>query len=369
MSLLKYLKKVINNNKKCPNIQKGMNVMIEVGIVGGSGYGAVELIRLLEHHPQVRIKHIFSHSKIDEPINKTFPHLNHLTHHYEDLNIEDVTCDVIFFATPSNVSKHIAPKLIEKNIKVIDLSGDFRLTNRDVYKQFYGETAATQQHLDQAFYSIAEWGTTNQKDLQLIANPGCFPTATLLALHPLVDNKVIQNDSIIIDAKTGVSGAGRSLAQHVHYAEMNENFSAYAIGKHKHKPEIEQYISRLANEEIKVVFTPHLVPMTRGILSTIYVKLNKQMTAEHLHDVYQQYYDNKTFVRIRDLGEYPKTKEVYGSNNCDIGIYVDEESQTAIIVSVIDNLVKGASGQAIQNLNLMYGLNEATGLQQLPVYP
>lgn len=275
----------------------------------------------------------------------------------------------MFFATPSNVSKHIAPDLVEKNIKVIDLSGDFRLTNRDIYQQFYGEAAATQQQLDDANYSIAEWSEVDQTNTQLVANPGCFPTATLLALHPLIDQKIIQHDSIIIDAKTGVSGAGRSLTQHVHYAEMNENLSAYAIGKHKHKPEIEQYVSHLADEDIKVVFTPHLVPMTRGILSTIYVKLNKQTTSEDLHATFKQYYDSKPFVRIRDLGNYPKTKEVYGSNYCDIGMYVDEETQTAVIVSVIDNLVKGASGQAIQNLNLMYGLNEATGLIQLPVYP
>lgn len=343
--------------------------MIEVGIVGGSGYGAVELIRLLQHHPNVTIKYIFSHSKADEPIKDTFPHLTHLTHHYEALDTETVDCDVMLFATPSNVSKHVAPDLVKKNIKVIDLSGDFRLTNRDVYQQFYGEAAATQQQLNDANYSIAEWSEIDQTNTQLVANPGCFPTATLLALHPLIDQKLIQQDSIIIDAKTGVSGAGRSLAQHVHYAEMNENLSAYAIGKHKHKPEIEQYVSHLANEDIKVVFTPHLVPMTRGILSTIYVKLNKQTTSEDLHATFKQYYDSKPFVRIRDLGNYPKTKEVYGSNYCDIGMYVDEESQTAVIVSVIDNLVKGASGQAIQNLNLMYGLNEATGLTQLPVYP
>ncbi|PTE44566.1 N-acetyl-gamma-glutamyl-phosphate reductase [Staphylococcus equorum] len=343
--------------------------MIEVGIVGGSGYGAVELIRLLQHHPNVTIKYIFSHSKVDEPIKDTFPHLTHLTHNYEALDTETVDCDVMFFATPSNVSKHVAPDLVKKNIKVIDLSGDFRLTNRDVYQQFYGEAAATQQQLNDANYSIAEWSEIDQTNTQLVANPGCFPTATLLALHPLIDQKLIQQDSIIIDAKTGVSGAGRSLAQHVHYAEMNENLSAYAIGKHKHKPEIEQYVSHLANEDIKVVFTPHLVPMTRGILSTIYVKLNKQTTSEDLHATFKQYYDSKPFVRIRDLGNYPKTKEVYGSNYCDIGMYVDEESQTAVIVSVIDNLVKGASGQAIQNFNLMYGLNEATGLTQLPVYP
>lgn len=343
--------------------------MIEVGIVGGSGYGAVELIRLLVHHPEVKIKYVFSHSKADEPISKTFPHLNHLTHHYEELNYETISCDVVFFATPSNVSKHIAPKLVKQGIRVIDLSGDFRLKDRDIYQQFYGEEAAPQEQLDDAAYSIAEWSNIKQTVPNLIANPGCFPTATLLALHPVIDRRVVDTDSIIIDAKTGVSGAGRSLSQNVHYSEMNENFSAYGIGKHKHKPEIEQYLSQVAEKDINVIFTPHLVPMTRGILSTIYVKLTEAFSAEQLHKVYEKYYKDKPFVRVRDLGEYPKTKEVYGSNYCDIGLYVDETQQTAVIVSVIDNLVKGASGQAIQNLNLMFGLPETTGLKQTPVYP
>lgn len=343
--------------------------MIEVGIVGGSGYGAIELIRLLIQHPNVNIKYIFSHSKQDQPIKETFPHLEQLNYHYETLNSEDVECDVMFFATPSNVSKHIVPQLVSKGIKIIDLSGDFRLKNRDVYETYYGETAAAQEDLNHANYSIAEWSNVNSQTTQLIANPGCFPTATLLALHPLIDKGMIQQDNIIIDAKTGVSGAGRSLAQHVHFAEMNENLSAYAIGKHKHKPEIEQYLSLLAQQEVKVTFTPHLVPMTRGILSTIYIKLNHAFTNEDLHNLFKDDYEDKPFVRIRALGQFPKTKEVYGSNYCDIGIYVDEENQTAIIVSVIDNLVKGASGQAIQNLNLMYGWNENTGLMHSPVYP
>jgi N-acetyl-gamma-glutamyl-phosphate reductase len=344
-----------------------MNEMIEVGIVGGSGYGAVELIRLLQHHPEVTIKYIFSHSKADEPVSHTFPHLNHLTYQFVSIDDTDVDCDVVFFATPSNVSKHLAPRFLEQGIKVIDLSGDFRLKDRELYKQFYGEEAAPQTLLDEADYSIAEWSSTNEANL--IANPGCFPTATLLGLHPLVEEQLIDLKSIIVDAKTGVSGAGRSLAQHVHYAEMNENLSAYAIGKHKHKPEIEQYLSEIAGQHVGVTFTPHLIPMTRGILATIYVNLNKDMTVEALHSLYQEKYSNADFVRIRNIGEFPKTKEVYGSNYCDIGVYVDETTNKAIIVSVIDNLVKGASGQAIQNLNKLFNLEQMTGLNQLPVYP
>lgn len=353
--------------------------MIKVGIVGGSGYGAIELIRLLQTHPLVKITHIYSHSKVDEPLRHTFPHLQQLMHQFEALTVDDNDCDVIFFATPAHVSKTCIPPFLNTGIHVIDLSGAFRINNQDIYEQFYREEAATTEELARASYCIAEWPdilscTRSYSDLQksqgqLIANPGCFPTATLLALHPLVNEDIIDLSSIIIDAKTGVSGAGRSLSQRVHFSEMNENLSSYAIGQHKHKPEIEQYLSAIANETVSVIFTPHLVPMTRGILSTIYVKLTTLQTAKSLHQLMTSYYAQHPFVRIRELGQFPTTKEVLGSNYCDIGIYVDEQSQSAILVSVIDNLVKGASGQAIQNLNLLYDLDITTGLEQSPVYP
>ncbi|EHJ08596.1 N-acetyl-gamma-glutamyl-phosphate reductase [Staphylococcus simiae] len=362
--------------------------MIKVGIVGGSGYGAIELIRLLQTHPLVKITHIYSHSKVDEPLHHTFPHLQHLIHQFEALTVDDNDCDVIFFATPAHVSKACIPPFLNTGVHIIDLSGAFRLTNRDVYEQFYQEEAAAIEDLARASYRIAEWPnvlsntsvchSNNHSEInsdaplslgQLIANPGCFPTATLLALHPLINERIIDVSTIIIDAKTGVSGAGRSLSQRVHFSEMNENLSAYAIGQHKHKPEIEQYLSAVANETVSVIFTPHLVPMTRGILSTIYVKLTTPHTATSLHHLMTSYYAQHPFVRIRALGQFPTTKEVLGSNYCDIGIYVDEQSQSAILVSVIDNLVKGASGQAIQNLNLLYDLDITTGLEQSPVYP
>ena len=343
--------------------------MIEIGIVGGSGYGAVELIRLLNQHKEVEIKYIFSHSKSGEAIKNTYPHLqNSIQAEFSSLDIKEVQCDLIFFATPSNVSKHFIPDLIERDIKVIDLSGDFRLKDPNVYKSFYGEQPAKQSVLNQAFYSLPEWSEVNENN-QIIANPGCFPTSILLALHPLITDELIKLDSIIIDAKTGVSGAGRSLSQNVHYGEMNENLSAYKLGGHKHIPEIEQYLTNLSNTEVNVTFTPHLVPMTRGILSTIYIDLTKDYTEESLHALYKDMYKDKPFVRIRDLGDFPKTKEVLGSNYCDIGIYVDEKRNKAIIVSVIDNLVKGASGQAIQNLNKLYNFDEMEGLDLLPIYP
>lgn len=261
------------------------------------------------------------------------------------------------------------PPLVEKGIHVIDLSGAFRIKNREVYESYYKESAASQDDLNHAIYSISEWQSFDNKETKLISNPGCFPTATLLALHPLISEKIMDLSSIIIDAKTGVSGAGRSLSQRVHFSEMNENLSAYAIGNHKHKPEIEQYLSTIAGQDVSVIFTPHLVPMTRGILSTIYVKLTSKNTTKSLHKLMTSYYADQPFVRIRDIGSFPTTKEVLGSNYCDIGIYVDESTQTAILISVLDNLVKGASGQAIQNLNQLYGLDITTGLRQSPVYP
>lgn len=344
--------------------------MLEVGIVGGSGYGAIELIRLLNQHRQVSIKYIFSHSKAGEDIKNSYPHLqDNVKLPFTTLDVENVECDLVFFATPSNVSKHFIPQLLDRNIKVIDLSGDFRIKNPQVYKSYYGEKPAEQTYLNQSNYSLAEWSHVNQKTTNLIANPGCFPTATLLALYPLITNELINHDHIIIDAKTGVSGAGRSLSQNVHYGEVNENLSAYKLGSHKHIPEIEQYLSELTHSNIKVTFTPHLIPMTRGILTTIYVDLSSDVSNQYIHQLFEKTYEDKPFVRIRQLGEFPKTKEVLGSNYCDIGIYVDEERNKAIIVSVIDNLVKGASGQAIQNLNKLYGFKENEGLDLLPVYP
>lgn len=208
-------------------------MMIKVGIVGGSGYGAIELIRLLQTHPHVTIAHIYSHSKVDEPLKLTFPHLQHIMQHFEALTVDNNDCDVIFFATPAPVSKTCIPPLVEKGIHVIDLSGAFRIKNREIYEAYYKETAAAQDDLNHAIYSISEWQSLDNNGTKLISNPGCFPTATLLALHPLISEKIVDLSSIIIDAKTGVSGAGRSLSQRVHFSEMNENLSAYAIGNHK----------------------------------------------------------------------------------------------------------------------------------------
>ncbi len=228
---------------------------------------------------------------------------------------------------------------------------------------------AEAKYIDQAVYGLSEINNESIKGASLIANPGCYPTATTLGLIPVLANDMVERKNIIIDAKTGVSGAGRSLSLNTHFSEMNENFKAYKIGNHKHIPEIEQVLSKAAEEEIQITFTPHIVPMTRGIMSTMYVDLKEKQSTNQLIALYEDFYKYHPFVRIRKEGVFPQTKEVYGSNYCDIGLYADQRTGKLIIVSVIDNLVKGASGQAIQNMNIMNGWEETTGLTQLPIYP
>ena len=345
---------------------------MKVAIIGGSGYGAVELARLLYHHPYVELSQIISQSKVGTPFSDIYPQLVTLIDQpMTELDIESLAddVDVVFFATPSDVSHKLIPKFLEKNLKCIDLSGDFRLNDPLLYQEWYGFEMQAPDLLGEAVYGLPEINNQEIKDAQLIANPGCYPTAILLGLIPAVEEKMINHRSIIIDGKTGVSGAGRGLSLNVHFSEMNENTKAYALGKHKHIPEAEQELTKKSADSVRVNFTPHIVPMTRGILTTTYTDLAVETSTEEVIEQYKAYYQGHPFVRIREAGQIPSTKEVYGSNFCDIGLYVDDRTNKLIIVSVIDNLVKGASGQAIQNLNLMAGWDEQTGLQQLPIYP
>jgi N-acetyl-gamma-glutamyl-phosphate reductase len=254
-------------------------------------------------------------------------------------------------------------------LKVIDLSGDFRLKSGALYEQWYKHKPAADALLAQAVYGLAEVYGENCRSVDFISNPGCYATASLLGLIPALSAGWIDPKTIIIDAKSGVSGAGRGLGLNVHYAEMNENFMAYKVNKHQHIPEIEQVLSQVAGHEVVTTFTTHLVPMTRGILCTIYATLTNAYTEAELIGLYQNYYKGRPFVRIRPQGKLPATKEVWGSNYCDIGFSTDPRTGRVTIIAVIDNLVKGAAGQAIQNLNLMMGWDEATGLDMAPVYP
>jgi N-acetyl-gamma-glutamyl-phosphate reductase len=343
-----------------------------VAIVGSTGYGGVELIRLLLQHPHVEITSVISSSSSGVPIADGYPHLNQIM--VEDLDGVDVAvmkekADVVFTATPSGVSAKLAPQLLEAGLKVIDLSGDFRLKSPDVYSKWYKKEPAAQTYLDEAVYGLAEIFGAEVLGKSFVSNPGCYPTATLLGLIPAVQAGWIDPATIIIDAKSGVSGAGRGLGLSVHYSEINENLVPYKLNKHQHIPEIEQTLGRIAGQDVAVTFSTHLTPMTRGILSTMYATLQGSYKEEDFIGLYREYYEGRPFVRIRDKGKWPATKEVWGSNYCDIGFAVDERTGRVTILSVIDNLMKGAAGQAVQNLNLMMGWDEGAGLAFTPVYP
>lgn len=345
---------------------------MKVGIIGANGYSGVELIRLLEQHPKVDIAMVVANSTSGLLLQDVYPHLNSIIDMtLESLDIDKVVSmvDLVFFATPSGVSRDYLPKLVEKGLPCIDLSGDFRLKNPETYAEWYKKDPADQETLNQAVYGLAEFNQDKVAGAKVIANPGCFPTATLLGVLPAIKLGIIKPESLIIDGKTGVSGAGRKPSLSSHFSEVNENFKAYKVGQHQHTPEIEQAIKEITGEDVTVTFTPQLVPMTRGILITAYGELNDPKTTEAIIQSYKQFYDKNPFVRVRELGDYPATKEVYGSNYCDIGLYVDERTQRLTIISVIDNVVKGAAGQAIQNLNIMNGWDIDTGLNVLPVYP
>lgn len=349
-----------------------MNSKLRVAIIGSTGYGGVELIRLLLQHPHVIITSVISSSQAGTPIADGFPHLTEIivdTLDGIDIELIRSKADVVFAATPNGVSSELVPQLIEAGIKVIDLSGDFRLKSGETYEKWYKLKQAPDKYIEQAVYGLAEVYGEKVKDASFISNPGCYSTTSSLGLVPIVAANWIDPKSIIIDAKSGVSGAGRGISMGVHYSETNENFKAYKVNKHQHIPEIEQTLSQVAGQEVLITFTTHLVPMTRGIMCTMYGNLKENKSEQQLIDLYRQYYKGRPFVRIRDVGKLPATKEVWGSNYCDIGFSVDERTGRVTIISVSDNLVKGAAGQAIQNLNLMMGWDESEGLRMAPVYP
>lgn len=346
---------------------------MKVAIVGANGYSGVELIRLLSQHPHVEIEKLVSHSSSDTAINIIYPHLTGIC----ELELEKAEAkqiaecaELVFFATPAGVSQGLVPELLDKGITCIDLSGDFRLKHPKTYEQWYKRPFTVEKaYLEKGVYGLSEINRETIKTAQLIANPGCYATATLLGLLPAVQMGLIDLQTIVIDGKSGVSGAGRSAKQENIYSEINGGVKAYKIGVHQHIPEIEQEIASLAGVETQVTFTTHLIPMTRGMMCTIYARLREAQPTLKIIEDYKEYYQSEHFVRVRDEGIYPVTKEVSGSNYCDIGIFVDERVQRLTIISVIDNLVKGAAGQAIQNMNIIYGWDETVGLDQVPIYP
>lgn len=345
---------------------------MKAAIIGATGYGGAELIRLLENHPEVEAVSVHSSSQEGVYMNESYAHLQQIKElPLEGINPEAIKekADVVFLSTPSGVSVKITKSLLDVGLKVIDLSGDLRLKKKTELEKWYEIYGADEALLEKAVYGLTEWAREDVKGASVIANPGCYPTATLLGLLPLVKNQLVDADTIIVDAKSGVSGAGRGASAATHYSDLNESFKIYKVNEHKHIPEIEQGLRRFQPNMAPMTFSTHLVPMTRGIMATIYAKANGAISEAQLRDLYKETYANSPFVRIRPEGVYPATKEVYGSNYCDIGVTYDERTGRITVVSVIDNLVKGAAGQAIQNLNVMMGYDEKAGLNFVPVYP
>lgn len=350
---------------------------VRVAIIGSTGYGGVELVRLLSQHPYLHLSALCSSSLAGQSFIAEYPHLQETlpddVHTLEQIDVQQLCkkVDVVFISAPAGVSAKIAPLLLAEGVRVIDLAGDFRLKQADVYAQWYRHQPPAPSLLSQAVYGLSEVYASAISHASLVANPGCYPTAATLGLVPALLAQAIDPATIIIDAKSGVSGAGRALQQHVHFSEINENVKAYKVNTHQHIPEIEQVLSEQYGATVTVTFTTHLMPMTRGLMCTTVasVKEAQWCDVDRWIAQYKQYYSDHPFVRIRPAGTWPATKEVYGSNYCDIGFSVDPRTNRVTIISVIDNLVKGAAGQAIQNANVMYGFPAHTGLLGIPLYP
>jgi len=345
--------------------------MIKVGIAGASGYTGLELIRLLANHPEVELSVLTSETYKEKSIADVFPSLNGIINiNLQSLDVEILkSCDVIFLALPHTIGMDILPELLKSNCKVIDLSADYRLKNADAYSEWYSLTHKHPEFLSQVIYGLPEIHREKIKSAQGVANPGCYPTSVILAIAPLLKTDWVDLESIVSDSKSGVSGAGRKTSITTQFSEANEGVTPYGLASHRHTPEIEQELSNLVGKPIKISFSPHLIPMSRGMLSTIYINLNHKLKDKNLIEHYENFYSDELFVRVLDKGKFASTHFVSGSNFCDIGIKVDSRVNRLVITSAIDNLIKGASGQAIQNMNIMLGFGETTGLRSPGMFP
>lgn len=345
--------------------------MIKVGIIGATGYAGNELLRLINSHPKAELVKATSHSYAGQNFNEVYENYRHIDSIIcEEENIEEMAeiCDVIFLALPHGAaSKKVTPSILEKT-KIIDLGADFRLQDTDIYEKWY-ETHHSKQILKEAVYGLCEINRDKIKGKRIIGNPGCYTTCSILSLYPLLKEKMIDTKSIIIDAKSGVTGAGRALSLSNHYCETNESIKAYKIASHRHTPEIEEQLSYAAGENIVLSFTPHLVPMNRGILATCYASLKNEYSYADIKDVYEKYYSDEYFIRLTKENCYPETKWVKGSNFCDIGFSIDSRTNRIVVIGAIDNLFKGAAGQAVQNMNILFDLDEKVGLDHIPAFP
>ena len=342
-------------------------------IIGATGYTGGELLRLLLNHKNIEIGVLTSESYAGKKVSDVHPSLFGLVDQsYVALDMNKIIdeSDIIFAALPHGASNEIISKIysINENVNLIDLSGDFRFDDLAVYEEWYKIKHTDPELNKKAVFGLPELYKEKIKKAKLISNPGCYPTSAILGSAPLLKNKIVKAD-VIADSKSGVSGAGKKLTNNTHFPEANENFSAYGIATHRHSPEIQQEMEKLFGVKVNLSFTPHLVPINRGILTTIYMTFNEFMETKEVISLYREFYKDCPFVRVLDEGKFPQTKAVAGSNYCDIGIKSDKRTGRVIAVSAIDNLVKGASGQAVQNMNLMMGFDEKEGLKVVPLYP
>ena len=378
-----YCKNLLSISKKSSIVSKVLNLktlyerndetMIKVGIIGATGYAGNELVRLLLGHSEAQIEWFGSRSYIDQKYADIYRNVFQLVDaKCMDDNMEELAdrVDVIFTATPQGLCASLVNDKILSKVKIVDLSADFRLKNVDVYEQWYKIEHKSPQYIDEAVYGLCEINRNKiTKDTRIVANPGCYTTCSILTIYPLVKEGIIDPDSIIIDAKSGTSGAGRGAKVANLFCEVNESMKAYGVGTHRHTPEIEEQLGYAAGKDIKLIFTPHLVPMNRGILVTSYADLKKDVTYEDVKAAYDKYYKDEYFVRVLDKDVCPETRWVEGSNYVDVNFKIEPRTNRIIMMGALDNLVKGAAGQAVQNMNLLFGLPENTGLKQVPMFP
>ena len=345
---------------------------MKVGIIGSTGYAGAEIVRILMNHPEAEIIWYGSRSYVDKKFSEVFGNMFQIV---EDVckgeNISELSekADVIFTATPQGLCASLVNEEILEKTKIIDLSADFRIKDVAAYEKWYQINHPTPQFIPEAVYGLCEINRDKIKSARLIANPGCYPTCSFLSIYPLAKEGLIDMNSIIINAKSGTSGAGRGAKVANLYCEVNESIKAYGVATHRHTPEIEEQLSYASGEDVVINFTPHLVPMNRGILVTAYANLKKDITEDEMFDIYHSYYDKEYFVRVLDKGICPETRWVEGSNFVDVGIKKDSRTNRVIMMGAMDNLVKGAAGQAVQSMNIMFGLDEACGLKYAPFFP
>jgi len=344
--------------------------MIKAGIVGGTGYTGVELLRILALHPQVSIHTVTSRADAGRRVDDMYPNLRGFVDAVFSEPTEEAlaACDVVFFATPNGTAMRMARALLERGVKIIDLAADFRLSDPAEWEQWYGEAHACPDLLQEAVYGLPELGRERIRQARLVANPGCYPTATQLGLLPLVEAGLVCLDHLIADVKSGVSGAGRKAEVPILMSETGESFKAYSVKGHRHLPEIRQGLVEIAGQPVGLTFVPHLTPMIRGIHATLYARL-KSSDLVDLQALYEDRYQGEPFVDVLPAGAHPDTRNVRATNRCQIAVHRPQGGDTVVILSVIDNLVKGAAGQAVQNMNLMFGLEETAGLKAVGVYP